>query len=47
MAKGEPSVAYLTAGLLRRAVDFRATTPSRGDWSLVVDESRYRETTGR
>lgn len=26
--------------------DFRATTPERGHWQLVVDESRYRESTG-
>ena len=25
--------------------DFRATTPSRGHWKLVVDEARYREAT--
>ncbi len=27
--------------------DFRATAPERGLWRLVVDESRYREATGR
>ncbi len=25
---------------------FRATQPTRGHWRLVVDEARYRETTG-
>lgn len=25
---------------------FRATRPTRGYWQLVVDEARYRETTG-
>jgi predicted nucleic acid-binding protein len=79
LAAGEHEVAFLSAGLLRRAVqidsryadldlgltdasvmayaerhdvpiltfdfeDFRATTPARGHWRLVVDEARYRET---
>lgn len=26
---------------------FRATTPARGFWRLVVDEARYREAAGR
>jgi len=26
--------------------DFRATTPKRGHWDLVVDEARYRDSTG-
>jgi len=26
--------------------DFRATTPARGYWRLVVDEARYRDATG-
>jgi hypothetical protein len=25
--------------------DFRATAPERGDWRLVVDESRYLDAT--
>jgi predicted nucleic acid-binding protein len=79
---GEHDVAYMSAGLLRRATEiddrfasldlgfadaavmavaertrlpiltfdfehFRATTPRRGFWRLVVDESRYAEATGR
>jgi hypothetical protein len=81
LAGGEHQVTFLSAGLLRRAVeidagyadldlgltdasvmayaerydmpiltfdfeDFRATTPARGHWRLVVDDARYRETTG-
>jgi predicted nucleic acid-binding protein len=76
MAAGEHAIAYLSATVLRRAVDidaafadlsiglvdasvmaiaeqrelpiltfdfthFRATTPARGFWRLVVDEARY------
>ena len=82
VAGGEHVIAFLSAGLLKRAVeldegysdldlgftdavvmavaerrdlpiltfdfeDFRATTPHRGHWRLVVDEARYREATGR
>lgn len=82
VSRGEHTVAFLTAGLFRRAVeidarladlrlgitdasvmayaerhrlpiltfdfeDFRATSPEKGFWRLVVDESRYREATRR
>ncbi|MBA3552859.1 MAG: type II toxin-antitoxin system VapC family toxin [Actinobacteria bacterium] len=78
LATGEHSVAYLTAGLLRAALefdrrfgdldlglvdasvmaiadrhdlpiltfdfeDFRAASPARGYWRLVVDEARYQD----
>lgn len=80
MATGEHMVAFLSAGMLQRAVefdarhadlelgfvdsavmaiaerrelpvltfdfeDFRATTPKRGHWKLIVDEARYLEAT--
>lgn len=79
---GEHAVAYLSPGILRRAIEidgrygdldlgladasvmalaerhelpiltfdfehFRATRPQRGYWTLVVDEARYAESTGR
>ncbi len=82
VASGAHSVAFLTPGLLRRAVeldvrfsdldlglvdtsvmalaerhrlpiltfdfeDFRAATPRRGTWRLLIDEARYSKETGR